>query len=257
VAGRVFKSLGRRVYPYNPRPQFYGQRCNAYRCPAPQLGKKVEGDTEKLYTQINQEEEIYEKTRLNEAKKRRQVELFIARFKAKATFASRASSKAKMLEKQGEKEALSSIEDLDLYFNSAHFPGAQMMAAENISFSYNGSAPFLIDNFSLDIGKKDRICIIGKNGKGKSTLLKLLAGELSPLNGAIKKHPVLAEGYFGQMNKLDLDEEKTVLDEIVSTDKKCSINTGRTIAAALCFQEITHLRKLRYCPAAKKAGFCL
>ena len=48
--------------------------------------RKVEGDTEKLYSQINQEEEIYEKTRLNEAKKRRQEEIFIARFKAKSKF---------------------------------------------------------------------------------------------------------------------------------------------------------------------------
>ena len=49
--------------------------------------KKIEGGTDKLYAQINQEEEIYEKTRLNEEKKRRQTELFIARFKAKASFA--------------------------------------------------------------------------------------------------------------------------------------------------------------------------
>ena len=49
---------------------------------------KIQGDTEKLYNQINQAEEIYEKTRLNEAKKRKQEEIFIARFKAKASFAS-------------------------------------------------------------------------------------------------------------------------------------------------------------------------
>ncbi|MCB4790552.1 MAG: ATP-binding cassette domain-containing protein [Elusimicrobia bacterium] len=219
--------------------------------------KKVEGDTEKLYTQINQEEEIYEKTRLNEEKKRRQVELFIARFKAKATFASRTSSKAKMIEKQGEKEKLGVIEDLDMYFNSAHFPGAKMMEAQNISFSYTGTAPYLIDKFSLEIGKKDRICIVGKNGKGKSTLLKLLAGELTPLSGEVKKHPVLAEGYFGQTNKMDLDEEKTVLDEILSTDKDCSVGTARTIAGGLMFSGDSALKKISVLSGGEKSRVLL
>ena len=219
--------------------------------------RKVEGDTEKLYTQINQEEEIYEKTRLNEAKKRRQAELFIARFKAKASFASRANSRLKMLEKQGEKEALETIPDLDLFFNSAHFPGDQMLEANTISFSYTGSEPYLIDTFSLSIGKRDRICIIGKNGKGKSTLLKMLAGELKPVNGEIKKHPVLAEGYFGQTNKLDLDEEKTVLDEIVSADKKCSINTARTIAGGLMFSGDAALKKIKVLSGGEKSRVVL
>ena len=151
--------------------------------------RKIQGDTEKLYTMINQEEEIYEKTRLNEEKKRRQEEIFIARFKARASFASRTQSRVKKLEKQGEMKALDAIEDLELYFNSAPFAAQQMMAAKDISFSYNGEGPFLIESFSLTVGKRDRICIIGKNGKGKSTLLKLLAGELKPVSGSVTSGP--------------------------------------------------------------------
>jgi ATP-binding cassette subfamily F protein 3 len=126
--------------------------------------RKIEGNTEKLYDLINQEEEIYEKTRQNEAKKRRKEEMFIERFKARASFASRTQSRVKMLEKQGQMKALENIEDLELYFNSAGFPGNQMMSIENISFSYNGEEPYLIENFTLHINKNERICIIGKNG---------------------------------------------------------------------------------------------
>ncbi len=79
---------------------------------------KIEGDTDKLYSFINKEEELYEKTRLNEAKKRKQEEVFIARFKARASFASRAQSRVKMLEKQGEMKALEHIQDMELF----HFP---------------------------------------------------------------------------------------------------------------------------------------
>ncbi|MCK9582610.1 MAG: ATP-binding cassette domain-containing protein [Endomicrobiales bacterium] len=219
--------------------------------------KKIEGDTEKLYTQINQEEEIYEKTRLNEQKKRRQVELFIAKFKAKASFASRANSRVKMLEKQGEMKELETIKDLDLYFNSAHFAADQMMSANEISFSYNGKEPYLIKDFSLVIEKKDRICIIGKNGKGKSTLLKLLAGELTPISGIIKKHSLLQEGYFGQTNKLDLNNDYTVLEEIKSTDKKCLESTARSIAGGLMFPGDDALKKIRVLSGGEKSRVLL
>ncbi|EMO27357.1 ABC transporter, ATP-binding protein, partial [Leptospira interrogans serovar Bataviae str. HAI135] len=191
---------------------------------------KVQGDTDKLYNQINQSEEIYEKTRLNEAKKRKQEEIFIAKFKAKASFASRAQSRVKKLEKQSEMKALEKIEDLELYFNSASFNTNQMLSAENISFSYNGKEPFLIENFSISVGNRERICIIGKNGKGKSTLLKILAGELETSQGTIKKHPVLKEGYFGQTNKLNLNENFTVVEEIMSSDPSCNEWKARTIA---------------------------
>ncbi|MEI8217696.1 MAG: ATP-binding cassette domain-containing protein, partial [Elusimicrobiota bacterium] len=222
-----------------------------------QIARKVEGSTEKLYTQINQEEEIYEKTRLNEQKKRRQEELFIERFKARASFASRTHSRARKLEKQGVMKELENIDDLELYFNSARFGGDQMMAAEDIFFSYSGAKPYLIDSFILPVGKNDRICIIGKNGKGKSTLLKLLAGELSPTRGEIKKHPVLMEGYFGQTNKLDLEESNTVLEEIMSADKKCSVNTARNIAGGLMFSGDNALKKIKVLSGGEKSRVLL
>ena len=222
-----------------------------------QKARKVEGGTEKMYSQIAQEEEIYEKTRLNEAKKRRQEELFIARFKARASFASRCNSRAKKLEKQGEMKALENIEDLELYFNSAHFGGDKMMSAEGISFSYDGAEPLLIDNFSLSIGKNERICIIGKNGKGKSTLLKLLAGKLEPANGEIKKHSVLQEGYFGQTNQLDLVDHHSVLEEIKSADRKCTEGTARNIAGGLMFPGDSALKSIKVLSGGEKSRVVL
>ena len=157
-----------------------------------------------------------------------------------------------MLEKQGEMKALENIEDLDLFFNSANFPGNIMMSAEDISFSYDNKSPLIIDNFSLSVGKRDRICIIGKNGKGKSTLIKLLAGILTPTKGTVKKNPSLLEGYFGQTNKLDLDESKNIMQEIMSTDKSCTENKARTIAGGLMFSGDNALKKIKVLSGGEK-----
>lgn len=69
--------------------------------------RKVQGDTAKLYAQVAQEEEIYEKTRVNEDKKRRDLEVFISRFRAQASKAALVQSKMKALERMGEKDELS------------------------------------------------------------------------------------------------------------------------------------------------------
>lgn len=218
---------------------------------------KIQGDTDKLYSQINQAEEIYEKTRLNEAKKRKQEEVFIAKFKAKASFASRAQSRVKKLERQGEMKQLEKIEDLELYFNSASFAAKEMLSCEDLYFSYDGQEPFLISDFSLSIGPNDRICIIGKNGKGKSTLLKLLAQEIQPVKGKVNKHPSLKEGYFGQTNKLNLNESNTVLEEIKTADPSCTEAKARTIAGGLMFSDELALKKVKVLSGGEKSRVLL
>ena len=214
--------------------------------------RKVKGNTGKFYNQLAVEEEVYEKTRLNEETKRDQLEIFIARFKAKAAFAAQAQSKIKLLEKMEEKKQLEKIEKLDFSFKSVPFDAAQMMTASEITFSYSGEEPYLINDISLSIGKKERIFVIGKNGKGKSTLLKLLAGEMEPFAGSIKTHPKLRIGYFGQPNMLRLNSKNTVLDEIMSASATCSLQTARNIAGALMFKEDNALKQISVISGGEK-----
>ncbi|OGS18992.1 MAG: ABC transporter ATP-binding protein [Elusimicrobia bacterium RIFOXYA2_FULL_40_6] len=198
--------------------------------------KKVKGNTQKLYDQIATEEEVYEKTLVNEENKRRQLEVFIARFRAKASLASQVQSKMKLLEKMGENEHLERIESLNFSFNSIPFISTHMVNANEITFSYTGSEPYLIKDFSLTVGKKERICVIGKNGKGKSTLLKTFAGEIQPLSGTIKINQTLQAGYFGQPNILRLNPKNTVLDEIMLSNPACNLQTARNIAGMFMFK---------------------
>ncbi len=206
--------------------------------------RKLPGGSSKYYEQMVKEEEIYEKTRLNEEKKRRAAEAFINRFRYKATLSSRVQSRIKALEKKGRMEKLASIEELEFSFPSAPMPGKIILEAGGLDFSYDGKEPLLISDFKLTIKKNDKIAVIGKNGKGKSTLMKLLAGELTPLRGEIRKHPLLQTGYFNQTNVSGLDPGKTVLEEILAVNPACTEQQARNIAGLLMFEGDAALKKI-------------
>ncbi len=89
--------------------------------------------------------------------------------------------------------------------------GRKVIRAKNVSYSY-GDTP-LIDDFSIKIMRGDRIGLIGNNGVGKSTLLRLLLGHLQPDSGTIKHGTGLATGYFDQMRET-LDLDKTIVENI-------------------------------------------
>ena len=79
----------------------------------------------------------------------------------------------------GKREKLEALKNLDFEFKMKPFHGKYVMNVEGLSFGYDPGAP-LIRDFGLNIGARDRVFVIGPNGKGKTTLLKLLAGRLEP-----------------------------------------------------------------------------
>lgn len=191
--------------------------------------KRIEGDTSKLYAQIIQDEEVYEKTRQNDLKKRKDMEVFINRFRAKANKASVVQSRIKMRDKLPSLEKLSDVEGLDFEFRHKDFPAKTLLEVKDLKFGFSPEDT-LIEDVSFLLGKSDRIAIVGKNGKGKSTLLNLLAGELSPQEGEIKMHPQTQLGYFGQTNVDRLHEDLTIEQEITAANPEL----GRTIVRNIC-----------------------
>ena len=197
--------------------------------------RKISGNTKKIKEQINQEEVIYEKTRINQQKQRQKTQEWIDRFKAKATLASRAQSKAKMLEKQEVNIKLSDISNLDFKFNYSKYQSKEsLLNAKELSFGYDIDK-LLLKNLSIKVNKGDKICIIGKNGKGKSTLLKLLHNELNPISGSFTKHEKTKIGYFGQMNIDRLNSKNTIYQEIQSVDQHITETLVRRTCAHMMF----------------------
>lgn len=219
--------------------------------------RKIAGPTEKLYQQIIMEEEVYEQTRVNEEKKRKDIEQFINRFRAQATRARAVQSKIKALRKKERLDKMSDIKDLDFEFTSAPFTGKYLIEAEDISFSFDPAGPPLIDALGLKVGRKDRIAVIGQNGRGKTTLLNLLAGELRPLKGSVSRHPRCMPAYFGQTNIQRLDAAKTVEEEVLGAHPDCNRKTARTICGTMMFEGDNALKKVEVLSGGERSRVLL
>ena len=94
-----------------------------------------------------------------------------------------------------------------IYIDEAEQSGRKVIRAKNVSYGY-GDTP-VIEGFSIKINRGDRIGLIGNNGVGKTTLLRLLLGDLEPQTGTIKHGTNLQIGYFDQLRET-LDLEKSV-----------------------------------------------
>jgi ATP-binding cassette subfamily F protein 3 len=218
--------------------------------------RKIKGDTGKYYAQIAQDEETYEKTRLNDERKRKEIELFISKFRAKAQLVGLVQSRIKTLAKMGKREKLEKMATLDFSFAYKPYHGKYVLNARDLSFSYDPLKP-LIRDFTISIAAGDRICVVGKNGRGKTTLLKLLAGVLAPQAGEVSRPLNVSLGYFEQSYLSSLDDSRTVLEEIAVADARGDPGRARTIAGAMMFEQEEALKKIAVLSGGEKSRVVL
>jgi ATP-binding cassette subfamily F protein 3 len=214
--------------------------------------RKFAGATAKAYAQIVLEDEVHEKTRANEEKKRAQAEAFINRFRAQASKAKLVQSRIKMLERLPKLEGLAAIESLDFEFRYAPFAAKTLLEARSLSFGYNAGHRLFRD-LDLSINGGDRLGVIGNNGKGKSTLLNLLAGGLTPISGEIKAHPDMKRGYFGQTNIQRLDPKLTIEQEIEQANPALTRTQVRNICGTMMFSGDLALKQVAVLSGGEKS----
>ncbi|MEA2048703.1 MAG: ABC-F family ATP-binding cassette domain-containing protein [Campylobacterota bacterium] len=194
----------------------------------------VAGDSYKYYATLEMEDETYEKTKANQDKKRKELEEFVARNKARASTAALAQSKQKELDKMDDMEDLQNDATLSFQFVYKETPAKVIFRAENLGFGYNPKEP-LFQGITFAMEKGKRLAIIGKNGKGKSTLLNYIAGELPHQQGKLDFHPSTTFAHFGQTNIERLNVKATIVDEIASVSKDIGIPQARNIAGRMMF----------------------
>ncbi|WP_237560943.1 ABC-F family ATP-binding cassette domain-containing protein, partial [Elioraea sp. Yellowstone] len=146
------------------------------------------------------------------AAQRARLQAFVDRFRAKASKARQAQSKLKAIARLPAIEAL--VEDAPTRFS---FPEPKALAPPLITLDRAavgyGGAPVLRE-VSLRIDQEDRIALLGRNGNGKSTLARLLAGRLDLLAGEMFRTPRLTVGYFAQHQEEDLFLDESPVDHM-------------------------------------------
>ena len=143
---------------------------------------------------------------------RQHMMAFVSRFRAKASKARQAQSRLKAIEKL---EPLAMV--LDDPTLTVHFPEPEkmsppLMSFEKVSVGYEGVP--VLKNLNGSLTPEDRIALLGKNGNGKSTFAKLLAGRLAPMGGYFQKSPKVRVGYFHQHQMEDLKVQWTGFDHL-------------------------------------------
>jgi ATP-binding cassette, subfamily F, member 3 len=166
---------------------------------------------------------------------RRHIQAFIDRFKAKATKARQAQSRVKMLEKMA---------PVAIAVTSAVLPiripepdkllSPPIVALDEVSVGYEPNRPVL-KNLSLRIDSDDRIALLGANGNGKSTLVKLIASRLAPFSGSVIRAPRLKIAYFAQHQLDELQPDATVYDHIRKLMPDAAEAKVRAVAGSIGF----------------------
>ena len=219
--------------------------------------RKVKGTVQKLRETVAEEEEVAMRTAENEARKKEQLEKVIERFRYKASKAAMVQSKIKAAEKLSSGLRLSHERNLDFCFTEATFPGKRMLQIKGIHFAYP-SGPELVTNLEFEVFKGDRIAIIGPNGRGKTTLLNLIAKELEPTSGEICHNPNLIINYFGQTNINRLNLDNTVEEEIASAIAEVSQKSrARSLAGLMMFSGDNALKKVRVLSGGERSRVLL
>ncbi|TGE23740.1 ABC transporter ATP-binding protein [Hymenobacter aquaticus] len=186
----------------------------------------------------------------------RQAERFIERFKAKASKAKQAQSRVKALDK------LERIEDVaaddakvNIKFNFTVTPGRHILRMEHVGKKYADKLIFRDTHVHIERG--DKIALIGANGKGKSTLMRLVAGQEAPTTGNHQLgHNVIMSFYAQhQLESLRIDNE--ILQEMVEAGSKRSEMELRSVLGSFLFTGDEVYKKIKVLSGGEKSRVAL
>ncbi|MGH9322937.1 MAG: ABC-F family ATP-binding cassette domain-containing protein, partial [Vicinamibacteria bacterium] len=157
---------------------------------------------------------------------------FIDRFRYKATKAKQVQSRVKTLEKVQVIEVPPERKLMKLRLPEPERPGRVVIELSRVRKSYGETR--VLDGADLVLERGERFALVGPNGVGKSTLMRLLAAAEAPDSGAIKLGHKVATGYFSQ-DRFDLDEDKTVLENMNESASIAMVPQLRNILGAFLF----------------------
>lgn len=208
---------------------------------------------EQRLERIEQQRGAYE----NQQQQIAQIERFIERFRYKATKARQVQSRLKMLEKMDRVE----IDEYDSSSIAFKFPpaphsGRAVVDAKALTLGYEPGQKVL-DSIDFHIERGERVAFVGRNGEGKSTMVKAIVGELAPHDGILQLGHQVVIGYYAQNQAKLLDPEKTVfetIDDVAVGDIRPKI---RTILGSFLFDTEATEKKVKVLSGGEKARLAL
>jgi len=166
--------------------------------------------------------------------RRKELQSFVDRFRAKATKARQAQSRLKMLEKMGESQAVRIESPFKFGFKKPEFMPSQLVVLQGCDLGYGETN--VLKKINLSVLAGDRIGLLGVNGAGKSTLVKALVGDLEPQAGTRVPAQRLKVGYFAQHQVDQLRADHSALNALLSQDPNMGEAEARTFLGTFGFQ---------------------
>jgi ATP-binding cassette subfamily F protein 3 len=186
----------------------------------------------------------------------KQAERFIERFKAKASKAKQAQSRVKALDK------LERIEDVagddakvNIKFNFTVTPGRHILRMEHVGKKYGEKLIFRDTHVHIERG--DKIALIGANGKGKSTLMRLVAGQEAPTNGNHQLGHNVIMSFYAQHQLESLRIENEILQEMVEAGSRRSEMELRSVLGSFLFTGDEVYKKIKVLSGGEKSRVAL
>ena len=167
----------------------------------------------------------------------------------------RAESREKMLSKIDRVEKPFDVEDaMKLHFTPSHISGNDVLSAEGLSKAFDGKQ--LFSGVDLDVKRGEKLAIIGPNGTGKTTLLKIIDGALSPDSGELRFGSRVELAYYDQEHHV-LDPDNTVFEEISDAYPQMNNTEIRNLLAAFLFTGDDVFKQVRDLSGGEKGRLSL
>jgi len=189
-------------------------------------------------------------------KVRAHLQKFVDRFSAKATKAKQAQSRVKALQKLEDIAPVVAENEFAFSFQTPDRLPDPLIRLDEVSFSYDGSHNIL-EKIDMTITPETRMGILGRNGEGKSTLIKMIAGENAPTEGSIIASEHLRVGYFSQHQVEYLNLDADPVWHILQLNKETSIQEARNFLGSFGFHGDKVLEKIAPFSGGEKARLAL
>jgi len=213
------------------------------------------GNYSDFVTEKLMRKEVQDNAHLNQQKKIKEAEKFISRFRAKATKARQVQSKIKLMNKiELIEKSKAEIKGIKFEFRFTQTSGKHVLDLRNISKSYNEVQIF--NKTSASIMRGDKVALIGANGLGKSTLLKIISNSIDFEGDLSLGHNVLLS-YYAQHQIDTLNYENNILEELIQTVSIYTELELRSILGSFLFSGDDVFKKINNLSGGEKARVAL